>query len=173
MDCFPVLAAVGLSVSGARWRWAPASMCASFPAAGWHGCADGMLTFWPYRVWDDPSRGLSAAPYPKSTSETRDAGSHATVVRRHRRRALAGRRIGQNEPPPRPRASDPARRPARPMALRPAAGAWLKKLIEAERAETLEWLRTKPTSYLATVQRRDFENRRSLTVGRAPDWERR
>lgn len=37
-----------------------------------------------------------------------------------------------------------------------------------DRAETEEWLKSSPTSYLATVLRRDFENRGSLTVGSAP-----
>lgn len=36
-----------------------------------------------------------------------------------------------------------------------------------DRAETEEHLKTSPTSYLATIQRRDFEDRTSLTVGSA------
>jgi uncharacterized protein (DUF1684 family) len=38
-----------------------------------------------------------------------------------------------------------------------------------DRSDTEEWLKTSPTSYLATIQRRDFEGRTSLTVGSAPD----
>jgi uncharacterized protein (DUF1684 family) len=34
-----------------------------------------------------------------------------------------------------------------------------------DRADTEEWLKTSPTSYLATVQRRDFGDEPSLTVG--------
>jgi uncharacterized protein (DUF1684 family) len=37
-----------------------------------------------------------------------------------------------------------------------------------DRAETDTWLKESPTSYLATVQRRDFEDRASLTVGSGP-----
>ena len=37
-----------------------------------------------------------------------------------------------------------------------------------DRADTQEWLKTSPTSYLATVLRRDFEDRTALTVGSAP-----
>ena len=36
-----------------------------------------------------------------------------------------------------------------------------------DRADTEEWLKSAPTSYLATVQRKDFEGRPSLTVGSA------
>ena len=39
--------------------------------------------------------------------------------------------------------------------------------ILADRKETEEWLRSKPTSYLAAVRRIDFENRSTLTVGSA------
>ncbi len=40
--------------------------------------------------------------------------------------------------------------------------------ILKDRADTEEWLRSKPNSYLAAVQRVDFEERTTLTVGRAP-----
>ena len=40
--------------------------------------------------------------------------------------------------------------------------------ILADRKETEEWLRSKPTSYLAAVSRLDFDNRSTLTVGSAP-----
>ncbi len=36
-----------------------------------------------------------------------------------------------------------------------------------DRAETREWLKSKPTSYLATISRKDFDGRPSLTVGSA------
>ena len=37
-----------------------------------------------------------------------------------------------------------------------------------DRAETDQWLKSAPTSYLATILRRDFNERTSLTVGSAP-----
>jgi len=39
--------------------------------------------------------------------------------------------------------------------------------IAKDRTDTKEWLKTSPTSYLATVDRKDFENKTSLTVGSA------
>ncbi|HKW51876.1 MAG TPA: hypothetical protein VJQ53_09105, partial [Candidatus Eisenbacteria bacterium] len=36
-----------------------------------------------------------------------------------------------------------------------------------DRADTEEWLKTSPTSYLATILRRDFGSSTSLTVGSA------
>ena len=44
----------------------------------------------------------------------------------------------------------------------------LLKFYAKDRAETEDWLKTSPTSYLATTQRRDFGDRASLTVGSAP-----
>src|SRR5207249_957636 len=44
----------------------------------------------------------------------------------------------------------------------------LLKYYAKDRAETDEWLKTSSTSYLATIQRRDFGDRASLTVGGAP-----
>lgn len=64
-------------------------------------------------------------------------------------------------------AAAPAVKPARPVSLPPAAADSVRKAIEADRGETLEWLRTSPTSYLATVQRRDFDGRPALVVGSA------
>jgi len=66
-------------------------------------------------------------------------------------------------------ASAPAAKPARPAQLPPAAADSIRRAIETDRAETLEWLKTSPTSYLATVQRRDFEDHATLTVGRDAD----
>jgi uncharacterized protein len=48
----------------------------------------------------------------------------------------------------------------------PAAPDSLTRMIEQERKETEEWLRTSPSSYLATTHRVDFGDRSSLTVGR-------
>jgi uncharacterized protein (DUF1684 family) len=44
----------------------------------------------------------------------------------------------------------------------------LMKSYAKDRADTREWLKTSPTSYLATTQRVDFGDRTSLTVGSAP-----
>ena len=43
----------------------------------------------------------------------------------------------------------------------------LMKFYAKDRAETDEWLKSKPTSYLATILRRDFNERTSVTVGSA------
>jgi hypothetical protein len=43
------------------------------------------------------------------------------------------------------------------------------KTIEQDRADTERWLARDPTSYLATVDRRDFGERSTLTIGRAAD----
>jgi hypothetical protein len=59
--------------------------------------------------------------------------------------------------------------PARPVKLDPATARAVTAEIEARRAKAREQLRSSPTSYLATVARRDFEDRATLTVGRAPD----
>ena len=56
--------------------------------------------------------------------------------------------------------------PALPVKLAPATADSLRALALKDREDTREWLRTKPTSYLATVQRRDFGSRSILTVGR-------
>jgi len=60
--------------------------------------------------------------------------------------------------------------PARHVAAAPAAAAAdsIKAAHEKDRAETLEWLQSKPTSYLATILREDFGPRATLTVGRDP-----
>jgi hypothetical protein len=59
--------------------------------------------------------------------------------------------------------------PAKPVVLDPAAADTIRQQIVRERAESEEWLRSKPTSYLATILRRDFGNRTQLSVGRDPD----
>jgi uncharacterized protein (DUF1684 family) len=56
--------------------------------------------------------------------------------------------------------------PAKPVALDAVARDTLTHSIEKGREETREWLREKPTSYLATVLRRDFGDRSTMTVGR-------
>lgn len=63
----------------------------------------------------------------------------------------------------------PGREPAaQPVRLDPAAAATVTAAIEQERAETLEWLRASPRSYLAAVDRVDFGGKGSLTVGSDP-----
>src|SRR5262245_56722176 len=59
--------------------------------------------------------------------------------------------------------------PASPATLTAAEAETLRAALIKDRNETLEWLKSAPTSYLATVQRRDFEEKSSLSVGRAPD----
>ncbi len=54
--------------------------------------------------------------------------------------------------------NSPAQDPADPDSL--------TRLIEQGRKQTEEWLRTSPSSYLATISRVDFGDRPSLTVGR-------
>jgi uncharacterized protein len=45
----------------------------------------------------------------------------------------------------------------------------LSAASDRERHETELWLQSSPTSYLATIQRKDFGDQTSLTVGRAED----
>ena len=45
----------------------------------------------------------------------------------------------------------------------------LLKQYAKDRSDTEEWLKTSPTSYLATVERRDFGGQTSMTVGSAID----
>jgi len=59
--------------------------------------------------------------------------------------------------------------PARPVKLTKAAAAAVIKHLETDRADTQTWLRSDPTSYLATTDRRDFAGKKTLTVGRAAD----
>src|SRR5580704_6477347 len=58
---------------------------------------------------------------------------------------------------------------ARPVKLTPAEAQAAVKDIQKDRADTENWLRTDPTSYLATIDRVGFEDRKALTVGRAAD----
>ncbi len=66
------------------------------------------------------------------------------------------------------RSGDEAARPAR---LDPAAAERVVREIQKDRADTEEWLRTSPRSYLAAVNRIDFGDKPFLTVGRAEDNE--
>jgi hypothetical protein len=54
-----------------------------------------------------------------------------------------------------------------PARLSAAEADTLLRYYAKDRSDTEEWLKGSPTSYLATVQRRDFETRSSLTVGSA------
>ncbi len=55
---------------------------------------------------------------------------------------------------------------ARPVKLVRAAADSVMQAILKDRADTEDWLKSKPTSYLATVQRQDFGARASMVVGR-------
>lgn len=56
-----------------------------------------------------------------------------------------------------------------PVVLTASERASIIKEIEQDRADTERWLQSDSTSYLATVDRRDFGTRTQLTVGRASD----
>jgi uncharacterized protein len=59
--------------------------------------------------------------------------------------------------------------PVGPVPLTPAQADSLRQEIQANRTETLKWLKSGANSYLATVQRVDFGARAALTVGSAAD----
>src|SRR5262245_62479290 len=59
--------------------------------------------------------------------------------------------------------------PAQPVKLSAAAAATVLKEIEKDRIDTQKWLQSDPTSYLATIDRRDFKQKKTLSVGRAAD----
>lgn len=84
-----------------------------------------------------------------------------------RRTLLAAAVVLVVAPPP-AAAAGAKPRPASPVTLAPAAADSIRAAIEKDRAETLEWLKGSPTSYLATILRRDFEERATLTLGRDP-----
>src|SRR5882672_10374937 len=63
----------------------------------------------------------------------------------------------------------PAASVAAPVKLAAAEAETLRAAILKDRKETLDWLKTSPTSYLATIQRRDFEDKKVMTVGSATD----
>ena len=54
-----------------------------------------------------------------------------------------------------------------PVKLEKAAADTATREIEKDRAETREWLRSNPRSYLAAIDRIDFGEKSALTVGRA------
>ena len=56
-------------------------------------------------------------------------------------------------------------KPALPARLDAKAADSIKAAIEKDRAETKDWLKTSKTSYLATIQRRDFDDKTTMTVG--------
>ncbi|HEU4724539.1 MAG TPA: DUF1684 domain-containing protein [Candidatus Eisenbacteria bacterium] len=59
--------------------------------------------------------------------------------------------------------------PKRPAGMSAIQADTLLKAYAKDRADTREWLKTSPTSYLATIIRKDFESRTSLTVGSAAE----
>ena len=59
--------------------------------------------------------------------------------------------------------------PARPVSLSPADARALTEQIQEDRASAEAELRSGPSSYFATVDRKDFGDRKTLTVGRAGD----
>jgi len=59
--------------------------------------------------------------------------------------------------------------PSRPVKLTKSAAEAVTKEIQKDRADTESWLRSAPTSYLATIDRRAFGEKKALTVGRAAD----
>ena len=64
----------------------------------------------------------------------------------------------------------PAPRPAAapgPVTLSASEIDTLTAHLLKDRSDTEDWLKTSPSSYLATVQRQDFEDRSTMTVGRA------
>jgi uncharacterized protein (DUF1684 family) len=58
--------------------------------------------------------------------------------------------------------------PSPPARVTPAQSDSLTRAIEKDREDTREWLKSAPTSYLATIARRDFEEKTTMTVGSAP-----
>ncbi len=62
-----------------------------------------------------------------------------------------------------------AAEPARPVKLAKTAADAIVKDIVKERADTEAWLKGDVTSYLATIDRKDFDAKKTLTVGRAAD----
>jgi uncharacterized protein len=58
---------------------------------------------------------------------------------------------------------------ALPVKLAPDAASKIEKEIAKDRADTADWLRTSPTSYLAATDRVEFGEKKTLTVGSAED----
>ncbi len=57
-------------------------------------------------------------------------------------------------------------RPPGPAALTSSEADSLRRMLEKDREDTRQWLKSGATSYLATVRRVEFQRRASLTVGR-------
>jgi len=62
--------------------------------------------------------------------------------------------------------SAPAIHALPPVHLAPAVADSIRKSEEKDWKDTADWLKSSPTSYLATVQRQDFGDRASMVVGR-------
>ena len=63
----------------------------------------------------------------------------------------------------------PETKAAGPVVPDKAAAEKIINEIKKERSETENWLRSSPTSYLAAIDRVDFNDRKTLTVGKAAD----
>jgi FHA domain-containing protein len=61
--------------------------------------------------------------------------------------------------------------PAGPVQLTKGAAETVIKALQKDRADSENWLRSDATSYLATIARRDFGDKKTLTIGRAADNE--
>jgi uncharacterized protein (DUF1684 family) len=59
--------------------------------------------------------------------------------------------------------------PSQPVKLTRAAAEAVIKEIQKDRSDTENWLRSDPTSYLATIDRKAFGEKKTMTVGRAAD----
>ena len=59
--------------------------------------------------------------------------------------------------------------PAPPVQLSKTAAAAVIAALQKDRADSEKWLRSDVTSYLATIARRDFGDKKTLTIGRAAD----
>ena len=84
---------------------------------------------------------------------------HAKLT--HRAASPAAHPAPREVPPP------PGVIVANPVTMPAAVAESLKAALIKDRADTDEWLKTAPTSYLATVQRRDFAEKTTLVVGSA------
>jgi uncharacterized protein (DUF1684 family) len=85
--------------------------------------------------------------------------------------ALASNRIVEERDPDEPGRQKVLKKApaAGPVTLLPAELDSLRGAIDKDRTDTENWLKSSPTSYLATIVRRDFGNQRTLTVGSAAD----
>src|SRR5688572_18084829 len=59
--------------------------------------------------------------------------------------------------------------PSQPVKLAKADAEAVIKEIQKDRADTENWLRSDPTSYLATIDRKAFGEKKTMTIGRAGD----